>query len=310
MDQRLLALAHSQGNVFTTADAVSVGLTGNGLTHLLRSGEVVRFRRDAYCLATAYESAGIAERYRLRVLAVLHSRPRTDRASHHSALALLGLPSFGVPLDLVLAEGPSGGQRRANGLLLHRPSSGPGLRIRDLRLVSASVACVQVADRYGFVAGVCAMDGALHARRCTLAELEGAVAQVSPRRRRRVHLALAAADATTESIGESRTRIILRDAGFVVVPQFVVEHRGRFVARVDFLVDDCVVVEFDGLVKYEGLDGSRALAAEKKRESELSHLGYEVVRVVWSDLSHPMGIVHRVQDAKRLALRRRAALAG
>lgn len=310
MHQRLLALAHTLGNVFTTADAASVGLTGNDLTGLLRSGDIVRFRRDAYCLADVYASADISARYRLRVLAILHSRPRTDRASHHSALALLGLPAFGVPLDLVLAESPAGGQRRANGLLLHRPTRAPGLRIRDLRLVSSAVACVQVAARYGFEPGVCAMDGALHAESCTRAELEEAVDQVPPRRRSRVRLALAASDARAESVGESRTRIILHDAGFTVVPQFVVRDRGRVLARVDFLVDDCVVVEFDGLIKYEGVDGSRALAAEKQRESELSQLGYEVVRVVWSDLARPLGIVRRVEDAKRLALRRRAALAG
>jgi len=47
------------------------------------------------------------------------------------------------------------------------------------------------------------------------------------------------------------------------------------------------VVEFDGAVKYAGADGRAALVAEKLREDRLRALGYEVVRIVWSDLARP-----------------------
>ena len=64
-------------------------------------------------------------------------------------------------------------------------------------------------------------------------------------------------------------------------------HAGVVGARVDLLVGDRVVVEFDGLVKYEGAEGRAALAAEKRREDWLRSLGYEVVRLTWADLDRP-----------------------
>jgi very-short-patch-repair endonuclease len=74
------------------------------------------------------------------------------------------------------------------------------------------------------------------------------------------------------------------------------------VARVDFLVGDRVVVEFDGRVKY-GMDGrpEEALWAEKQREDRLRELGLVVVRIVWADLQRPEVIVQRVLAALRLA---------
>lgn len=175
--------------------------------------------------------------------------------------------------------------------------------------VSVAVACVQLAARYGFEAGVCAMDSALQSRRCTIADLEAAVAHVAPRWHSRVRLAIEFADARSESVGESRTRIILRDAGFTVVPQFEVRQGQRLLGRVDFLVDGLVVVEFDGMVKYSGADGRQALAAEKRRESDLTRVGYEVVRVIWPELDRPIDLVRRVFAAKRLAESRRTGIA-
>ena len=72
-------------------------------------------------------------------------------------------------------------------------------------------------------------------------------------------------------------------------------------AIVDFLLDDApVVIEFDGRVKYgRGADeldpfgrrrsGQEVLWQEKRREDRLRELGYEVVRVVWSELDSPAG---------------------
>jgi very-short-patch-repair endonuclease len=153
------------------------------------------------------------------------------------------------------------------------------------------------------------MDSALHRRRCSRDELGRALADIDPRRRGKVTLAIAATEARTESVGESRTRIILQDAGFSVHPQAEIRDGRRLLGRVDFLVDDCVVVEFDGLLKYEGLAGRAALAAEKERESRIARLGYEVVRVVWSELDDPVSIVQRVLDARATARARRAAMA-
>lgn len=77
--------------------------------------------------------------------------------------------------------------------------------------------------------------------------------------------------------------------------------RGQFVARVDFLVDRWVVVEFDGRMKY---DDPQVLWAEKRREDALRALGYEVVRLTWSDLDHPERVARLIREARGRAAAR------
>ncbi len=70
-----------------------------------------------------------------------------------------------------------------------------------------------------------------------------------------------------------------------------------------FLVDGTkVVLEFDGLVKY---DTGTALVGEKRREDRLRALGFEVVRIIWADLDRPECVLQEVVRA--IARARRAA---
>ena len=111
-------------------------------------------------------------------------------------------------------------------------------------------------------------------------------------------------DPASESVGETRARLLLVDLGHDVRSQVrIPDTTGAVFARVDLLVGTWVVVEFDGLVKYEGAEGRAALAAEKAREDRLRAMGYEVVRLTWADLARP----HRVQALVRSALERVAA---
>ncbi len=73
-------------------------------------------------------------------------------------------------------------------------------------------------------------------------------------------------DGRSESVGESRLRVLLADLG-LPQPALQVEIRdavGILVARVDFLLEQWgVVIEFDGALKYAG-SGAGALIAEKR----------------------------------------------
>lgn len=106
-------------------------------------------------------------------------------------------------------------------------------------------------------------------------------------------------DGRAESVGESRLRVLLADLGLPApIPQAEIRDAGGcLIARVDFLVD-CwrLVIEFDGAVKY-GEGDSAALVAEKVREDRLRDLGYEVVRVTWSDLAQPAEVIMRIRRA-------------
>ncbi|MHB1475206.1 MAG: PDDEXK family nuclease, partial [Dermatophilaceae bacterium] len=77
---------------------------------------------------------------------------------------------------------------------------------------------------------------------------------------------------------------------------------GRFVARVDFLLGSSpVVIEFDGKIKYDGVDGKQALVDEKVREDRLRALGYEIVRLTWADLARQGRVKALVMAAAKRA---------
>lgn len=64
---------------------------------------------------------------------------------------------------------------------------------------------------------------------------------------------LALLDPLSESVGESRLRLLLRVQGFRPRSQVRIRRvNGSVVARVDILIGACAVVEFDVRVKYSG----------------------------------------------------------
>ncbi|MDF2144038.1 hypothetical protein [Knoellia sp. p5-6-4] len=156
-------------------------------------------------------------------------------------------------------------------------------------------------------AAVVALDAALHNTVVTAEGIEEAAERLGlgPKAQGRVTRALGLADGQVESPGESLTRLILAGLGFPVRSQVGISDAAGFVGRVDFLVGDRVVVEFDGLVKYEGAQGREALAAEKRREDRLRAAGYEVVRLTWADLGRQDHVARLVREATQRA--RRAA---
>lgn len=198
--------------------------------------------------------------------------------------------------------GAVGTLERAAGLVTRpRPAGIIAKVIGGVAAVDLPTALVQVASVSGVVAGVCSMDSALHDGRCLPDALVAALPVLTGRARARAEEAIAQVDAACESVGESRTRLLLVDLGYVPTSQVEIRDvRGNLLGRVDFVVADRVVVEFDGRVKYEGADGARALMAEKARESALAAEGFEIVRLTWPDLDAPA----RVAAQLRMALAR------
>ena len=102
------------------------------------------------------------------------------------------------------------------------------------------------------------------------------------------------ADARSESVGESRSRVAIARAGLPVPAlQFPVRYGGR-TARADFAwVAERTVGEFDGKAKYErllrpGRQPGEVVFAEKVREDGIRAQDWEVVRWTWYDL-HDFG---------------------
>lgn len=306
MNRQLRERAERNGGVFAWRD-VKTSLLGEGeVRTAIRHGQVIRVRRDAYVLADVWRAARPGERLALRTRAVLRARPG-DVASHQSALALHGLPAWGAPTDVVDLLADVTRTRTVSGLRVHPAREGlEPVDIDGCSAVSIATAVVQVAQRHGLVPALVPLDYALHERRCRLAQVEAAGAALvrGPLGEVRLDALLSRADRDCESVGETRTRVVLQDLGYAPRSQVRLSDDDGFIGRVDFLVDDLVVIEFDGMVKYEGADGRQALAREKRREERLTAAGCVVVRLVWSDLEHPERIRAMVESARRRIARR------
>ena len=219
-----------------------------------------------------------------------------------------GIPTYGTDHSVIDVIAAVNAVRMRSGLRTHPLGHLPVTVVRGWRIVGLPVALVQVAGWSGSVAGVVSMDHAVHNGLCTLPELRYALASVPTHQRAEAAQAITLVDPACESVGESRTRLLLGDLGFASRSQVRIRRPGGTIARVDFLVDGLVIVEFDGLVKYAGATGRDALAAEKARESDLLALGFEVVRLTWSDLDDSAEVARRIRVARnRAILRQRAA---
>ena len=305
MSDRLLAAASATHGILCTDDATRLDVDANALAGLVASGALVRVRRSAYVLGDAWADASPERRLALCTRAVLRARgSATEAASHQSALAVHGVRLFGAPVDVVDLMGAVRRVRKTGGLRIH--PGDPSLdvvQVDGCAAMSVEVALAQVVLRHGRVAAVVSLDHALASEQADLERVIELVARLaaSTRAAARAERWLREAEAASESVGETRTRLLLTDLGHRVRSQVpITDESGAVFARVDFLLGEHVVVEFDGLVKYAGADGRTALAAEKHREDRLRSMGYEVVRLTWADLARPQ----RVEALIRTAMRR------
>lgn len=298
MDERLLTVLAATGGVLTCADAARVDVSPLTLQHLVRSKKLLRVRRDAYLETQRFMAATPDDRYRLRARAILRTRGPGDALSHHAAVLAWGVDTYRLDQGIVDVASPSvtSGRLRA-GLRIHPLGQAPTEVTHSVRVVPLGLALAHVALTRGVLAATCSIDNALFRGTCSKEDVAAAIELLPSRGRSPARRALALADPHSESVGETRARVLLNDLGYAVQSQVTVCRGPRFLGRVDFLVEGCVVVEFDGLVKYAGADGREALALEKQRESGLTSAGLEVERLVWSDLDRPAPVDRRIRAA-------------
>jgi hypothetical protein len=115
---------------------------------------------------------------------------------------------------------------------------------------------------------------------------------------------IAFADGRSESVGESRSRVMLHRAGLPEpeLQMTVCDVDGVFLGRADFGYRRRKVLgEFDGKVKYRGGSGAEdpgeTVFREKRREDALRAAGWAVVRWIWLDLDEPATVIHRIRSA-------------
>ena len=298
---QLARIAREYDGLVTRTQAAARHVPPQVLRAATRDRTLHRLRPGLFVTPERWAAAGTpSARFLLTVRGVLLGHPGWV-ASHHSALALHALPLHDVDLDVVDVVARVRASTLRPGVHVHVAAPHQLVEAEGdrLRAVLPADACVLTAAASGFEAGVVAMDAALHRRLVTRDGLAAASALPGARYGiATVRAAIAEADESCESPGETLTRLILVAAGLAVRSQVDITDGGGLVGRVDLLVGDRVVVEFDGAVKYDGLDGRRELMKEKAREERLRDAGYRVVRVVWADLSHPERPVRRVRGQR------------
>jgi hypothetical protein len=128
---------------------------------------------------------------------------------------------------------------------------------------------------------------------------------------RRATRVLAFADGLSESVGESRSRVVLHRLGLPApdLQPRILRTDGTVIGRCDFGWERFRTVgEFDGHIKYgrllrPGQEAGDVVFAEKRREDEIRDHEWEVARWTWADLDRPAVIGERLGRA--FARRRR-----
>jgi hypothetical protein len=297
--------APEQPLVHLRRDAVRDGWTDDELSRLVRAGELERLRRGAYVTGTL--PADAAATHRLLISATVAGLRRPAIVSHQSAAVLHGLPLWDVPLDRVhVTRRPRAWNDVSGVLRVHvaRLRDDEVVELGGLEVTDPVRTALDLARSLPHEAAVVALDAALHAGLLTHAELRARLFDIAgtPGSRSAART-VAFADGRSESVGESRSRVVLHRWG--VSPsalQFDV-HRddGVRVGRADFAWEDRRVLgEFDGRVKYgrllrPGQDAGDAVFEEKRREDAMRDEGWAVVRWVWAELAAPHRLAARVR---------------
>jgi hypothetical protein len=286
---------------------VRSGWSDDELGRLVRAGELGRLRRGAYVNGLLPNDAAAV--HRLLVRATLGGLRQPAVVSHQSAAVLHGLPLWDVPLDRVHVTRRPPAWNISGGVFCCHVA-----RLRDdeveeidgVQVTTAVRTALDLARSLPHEAAVVALDAALHGRlldhdvvRARLFDIAGTPGSRSATR------AVVFADGRSESVGESRSRVILARWGLApsALQYEVRTTSGDLVGRTDFAWEERGVVgEFDGRVKYgrllrPGQEPGDAVFEEKRREDAVRDEGWGVVRWVWSDLRTAHRFAARVRTA-------------
>ena len=288
-------------------DAIALGYSDDEIHRLSRAGAWSRLRRGAYVDGSLPTSAG--ERHRLLVRATMAGLRRPAVLSHQSAAVLHGLTLWSVRLDRVhVTRRPPAVQDSSPVLRCHvaRLRSDEVEEVDGLAVTSVTRTLLDLACTLPLELAVVALDAALHAGALDHARLRTGLGGVfGVPGSRRAARAVELADGRSESVGESRSRVVLHHQG---VPPSGLQHEirlaGRLLARTDFVWEEHRLVgEFDGRIKYgrllrPGQGPGDAVFEEKRREDMVREAGWGVIRWCWDDLRQPAELAGRIRRAQ------------
>ncbi len=268
------------------------------------AAEVQRVRRQMSPLTWgAYAERGLEQqaRYLLKCRAVLRRLQPSAALAGPSAAAAWELPIPGRPPDQVYVRNiPRGTYARDVRVLPEAPTQLLG----DLRVTSPSWTAVDCARLLSSRDGLIVADAVLAGSLCSTDELVAATQAIKGRPgAAHARWVCANADPLSESPGETWTRSLVRQLGYDVRSQAFVTD-GRREAWLDLLLDDGrTAIEFDGLIKYKKR-GLAKVIQERLRDGDLEAIGYNLLHVIWQQLSDPQQLDRRLRFAGVVPTRR------
>jgi hypothetical protein len=294
--------------------ALAEGWSDDELQRQLARGELTRVRPGAYLPGAADRDPAV--RHRELVTATLAALRRPAVVSHQSAAVLHGLPLWGVPLDRVhVTRRPPASSAVGRYLRCHVAALADDdvERLDGAAVTSVVRTLLDLARGLPFEPAVALLDAALYRRLVDRPALEERIARLGrvPGARSAVR-AVRFADGRSESVGESRGRVLLHRMGLAPSTlQFEVRtSTGAFVGRSDYAWEDARLLgEFDGRVKYgrllrPGQEPGDAVFEEKLREDAMRDEDWGVVRWTWRELTPEVlgPRVHRALERSRRRL--------
>lgn len=258
----------------------------------LASGELIRLT-SRYAINSEYYSAlPYYQRHLFDIVAFGRSAHRSVLVERSAAqlLGLWTLSSRNAQVVLARQSRTVPPRRQWASKVMYRKMWLPASDIMEcfgLRCTSVARTCIDVARLATFEEGLMAVDSALHKRLVGLDELRSmlmAMGRVKGAAQARKVVAYATALAESPFESYARGMLIAEGLGKKLVVQ--PELQGGY--RPDMLLDDKVVVEIDGAVKYDGATYGKSseavIRAERQREKYLQNLGYIVLRYSPRDL--------------------------
>ncbi len=263
--------------------ALAAGHTDEEIRRLYLRCGWRRLGHGAYLPDDAYRELDAVARHRLLIDTTAPTLAPDALIGHQSAAVVYGWPLWQVALDRVhVTRNRRNGGRIKQATKVHCAPVDELVEVDGLSLTTPARTVVDIARTVSFEQAVVTGDAAL--RECGIdgdelvAELERA------KYRRGIAAARRAVEFLhpySESVGESRSRVMIRREGLPTPLSQVDIHAadGRFLGRVDFYYPDLGVVgEFDGRAKYgallaPGQDPTEVLFAEKRREDGLRAAG-------------------------------------
>jgi hypothetical protein len=294
--------------------ALAEGWSDDELQRQQQLGELVRLRPGAYVGAAAVLDAEM--RHRRLITATLAGLRRPAVVSHQSAAVLHGLPLWGVPLDRVhVTRRPPASSDVGRFLRCHvaRLPGDDVVEVDGIAVTGIVRTLLDLARGLPFEPAVALLDAALFRKAVDPAVLtEGLAGSERMPGARAAARAVRFADGRSESVGESRSRVLLHRLGLSASTlQLEVRAGDVLVGRADFGWEaERLLGEFDGRVKYgrmlrPGQSPGDAVFEEKRREDALRDEDWGVVRWTWADLT-PQVLGPRVRRALERGRRRRA----